>query len=1290
MIGKNYKTGLVGFANVLLMLFLLGTGNIVFGKPLLSAKSMASYNIGGTAVADTCSPVSTLNCSAIQVALPYNLNFTSPVAGTISDKSGQGTGFTTVNTYSGTRLAVDGTRTFSAVPGYEPSKITLTGGRLQLVSNKGIDYQANNNQINVLGVQVAPVKKLQIDAKVVSPYNGTQAQQAGIWFGLNDKTFIKLTIAGNKVELRREINDVSSTTTGTGNPDQRTTAVISGLNSKIVSLRLIIDSANNTVEGYYSTDSSTFINVGSSYPTTSVSVAGMNITNTAAYAAIYSSYRNGTAPITYTFDDFAVTSLTVPVVPPTQNVNINFQTAATTTPSGYVADTGLPYDATRQFGWINPNTKQPVDLQANMRLRTATGDIKQLSLVQMQATTGGQVPGTWEYAVTNGQYRVTVSAGDNGYYDSNNQINVEGLPAIADFSQTTGTKYRTATAVVQVSDSKLTVDANGGTNSKLNYITFAPAAAVTDNTAPTATARFVGTLKSAGAYDDEVQVFLSSTDAGGSGLAALQYSLNAGAFVDYKAPFILGTAGSYTLAVKAIDANGNTTTNSYNFSVIAQSNSGAYMSLKNLDAFPSNDRLVFSLIQVPWRRTSPDTTPYNANHDRVKLRINNKGTGKLKVNNLKLSNPAVWKIVSVNTDTLATVPFSVTSGNFTDVTIQFIAKNAATRLKVFNDTLTIASTDSISPLKKVILSGIWQKEGESTNEPYAQQLINAFGFGTIVGYGHDDGNVDGATRVSNSSEINADYFVRADASKPVTITQLAAYHGCCSATESIKYFNKGSSSNLNLFTHNPLDGQSILPRLIGSTTNLARGTFNPTTEFGFRVGTSSTDRKQNINGLIGIRVLKALDAAGNVIPNAYFLDCDYLGTSFTNYDYQDNIYYIENMRPDSGTVNYSELVSLPNTAFSFGPTVTGSSQTIAVTLKNNGNSYADSTSDPSIQIKSVKITGPNASEFSTPSFTTTTIGVQGVKNINVKFSPASVGIKNALLIVNYNSGLAPLRIPLYGIGNTATATVNVVKRIKGGADATVTIGNTAWEGDKNYRTGSIKLDKQVISSPIAGTDIDSLYQTYLSAAADFAETRYEIPVTNGDYLVRMHFVENYWTDAGLRVFGINIENQLVLPNFDIFSEAGYRTAMVKDFTTTVNDGVLTIKFNPTANRVALAALELYQVSNVDPRTVTVSNNNSLLADKVDSASTDKKLVVYPNPNLGSQFNLSMSNFPKGESGVITISDSFGKTIQTQKYITDAYGMAWMQIQLNHALSRGVYIINVRSNSGTMYSKLLVQ
>jgi hypothetical protein len=1265
---------------ILLFAFTYTSGNAVAGGYKLKA-NISNIEWLKT-IRDTCSPVSTLACSAITVKLPFNLTFNAPVDSSITDKNGLGTGFKTVNNYSGIRLAADGAPSNTFVPGYEPSKINLTSGTLQITANKGIDYVTNNNLLNVLGAKVKAVKKLQLEVDVINPLNGTQSQQAGLWYGLNDKTFIKLDISGNKIELRKEQNDVSSGTAGTANPDQRITAVISGLNNNIVRLRIVVDSVQNTVEGFYSVDGGvSFKSTGSGYGSPMLNITGMGLIDSTAYAGVFSTYRNGTTAVVYSFDNFSAQSIIVPV---SQDVNINFQTANAMIPAGYVADTGLPFNATRKYGWISPSTGQPISLEANMRLRTGTGDSRLLTIVQMQATAVPQVPGTWEYALNNGLYRVNLSTGDNGYYDSNNQVNVEGLPAIADFIPSATNKYRSATAVVQVNDGKLTVDANGGVNTKLNYITITPATPIVDAVNPKASVRLVGTLKAANTYDDQVQVYITASDDGGSGLASVQYSINNGTYVDYKVPFTLNTAGTYSINVKATDGNNNQIiTTPYSFAIAAQPTNGAYMVLKNMDNFPSNDRLVFSLIQTPWRRTSPDTTPYNANHDKVRLRVNNKGTGKLVISNLKLSNIPAWKIVSVNSDTTGKMPVSVNTGAYVDVTIQFIAKDAATRLKVFTDTLTITSNDSIASVKKVLLSGIWQKAGESTNEPYAQQIINAFGFSSTVGYAHDDGNVDGTTRITGSSEVNASFFVKADLSKPVTVYQMAAYHGCCSAVESIRYYKKGSTATSNVFTHNNLDGQSILPRLTGSSVNLAQGTFEPVGTFGLKVGSSFSDRTQNYNGLIGIRFLKVYDSNGNIVPNAYFMDCDYLGTSFTNYDYQDNIYYIENIKPDSGAVYYSELASLPVTAINFASTVTGNNTTFNLTLKNLGKSYPNGTSDPAIQITSAQIVGPNANEFSIGTFAASSLAIQATRTFAVKFTPATVGIKNAALLVKYNNSMSPLRIPLYGIGNSSNSTVNITRRIKGAADVNLTIGNNLYEADKNYRKGSIKLDKQVTLSGVTSTDIDSLYQTYLSAAADLAETRYEIPVTNGDYLIRMHFVENYWPGPGQRVFNVTMENAVVLSNFDIFSEVGYRSALVKDFNATVNDGVLNIKFNPTANRVALAAIEMFQVNAVNPI--------SALAKSEVDVNLKKTLVVYPNPNTGSIFNLRLTSFAKQEKVSITITNTFGRLIQKYDLLTDNFGNANVPVTLSNVLNKGVYMINANSASGIqLNSKLLVQ
>lgn len=499
-----------------------------------------------------------------------------------------------------------------------------------------------------------------------------------------------------------------------------------------------------------------------------------------------------------------ITLLRVSDIPDEEQITrINFQEAASEVPAGYIADTGLSFDEGRGFGWIDPETGEPKDHTESMRTRTGSESLSLRSLAHMQASTDGQTPGSWEYATSNGWYHVTVSVGDPGYFDSEHQINVEGTTAIAGFTPSSADRFRQASVVVEVSDGRLSIDATGGDNTKINYVHIAP----TDPPAPSA------------------------------GRIAVQ----------------------------------------------------------NMDLFPAADHLTFSRIQVPWRRNNGNGTftPYNANHDKVTLRINNEGTEPLIISGLSFSNPDRWLVSP------ASVSEPVAPGEFTEVTVEFTAEDLASRVSLSHDTLYIASNDAETPVKKVMLHGLWQRRGESTWEPYAREVISAFNFTTNTGYNANDGNIDGETIVPNSDEILAPFFVKADPSKPVSVLQLAAYHGCCNLTETFHWYAKGSNSLQTVFRHNVLDGQSLLPRLFGSSTQLARGTFDPAGAFGLHIGGSYSDRTKNVDEKIGIRVWKAIDADGNEIPNAYLIGVDYLGSDYTNFDYQDNIYYIENIISES-------------------------------------------------------------------------------------------------------------------------------------------------------------------------------------------------------------------------------------------------------------------------------------------------------------------------------------------------------------------------------------------------------
>lgn len=608
--------------------------------------------------------------------------------------------------------------------------------------------------------------------------------------------------------------------------------------------------------------------------------------------------------------------------------------------------------------------------------------------------------------------------------------------------------------------------------------------------------------------------------------------------------------------------------------------SNASLFIENLDKFPSNDQFVFSRVQTPWSR---DSINYNSNHDSLKVRVRNNGIGQLIISNLTLSNDTTWKILKLNSATYvpgAGLPVTINSGAFLDVTLKFIATNQASRIKVLHEKLTIASNDDKYPLKIVSLNGLWQKFGEGSDEPYAQEIINVFGFKTQTGFGHTDPDLGDSTKLKGS-EVKPSFFVRADPSLPVSIRQMSAYHGCCTSTEKITWYAKGSSTQNTVVTHIAQDGQSVLPRKSTSGTP-ASGTFNPTTPFGFMVGyVDVTDAAKNPGKKIGIRVWKAIDANGSVIPNSYIVSNDYLGTTSTNYDYNDNTYFISNIKPEAGTAYFSTLSSTPS-ALDFGENVLHSSDSLQLNLKSLGKLYPNGSADPAINISSIEITGENNAEFSADMPLSSTLNPQETTTIKIRFNPLSQGLKIADLLIRYDNSASPLRVPLYGIARSADSIVVVNNRIKSGSSSPITVNGKLWSSDASYAFDNLEPYTNPNISQIAATDEDSLYLTEQSSNADKKPFRYEIPVPNGNYVLRLHFSEIYWGTpgggsggAGSRVMSVKLENQLQLINFDIAGEVNSASAIIRNFPVTVTDGKLNIDFSATVNRPSLSAVEVY-------------------------------------------------------------------------------------------------------------------
>lgn len=219
---------------------------------------------------------------------------------------------------------------------------------------------------------------------------------------------------------------------------------------------------------------------------------------------------------------------------PGVHARIDFAPALAPRVTGYALENGQPFsDATGQ-GWVRQDSLSGVHVplsfvatgqhtatsDGNARDRNRSG-VDQLldTVIHAQygdvagptGTAGNPVPGAFEYAVGNGDYRVTVGVGDQPSvagpacaapcYDSRHTIRVEGTTAIDRFQGSAAAEYARAAVTVTVTDGRLTVDAIGGTNTKLDFLLIDQVSAADpppDTTAPAPPTALVATPSDGG------------------------------------------------------------------------------------------------------------------------------------------------------------------------------------------------------------------------------------------------------------------------------------------------------------------------------------------------------------------------------------------------------------------------------------------------------------------------------------------------------------------------------------------------------------------------------------------------------------------------------------------------------------------------------------------------------------------------------------------------------------------------------------------------------------------------
>ncbi len=838
-----------------------------------------------------------------------------------------------------------------------------------------------------------------------------------------------------------------------------------------------------------------------------------------------------------------------PPPPPPVEGQIDFGPATAALAPGYARDSGMAYSDTRGYGWVQPGTATGVNVTNNMRARTVPSDALRQTLVIMQndvVTT--LVDGSWEHEVPDGTYEVTVNAGDSGFYDSVHSLDVEGTRAIDGFVPSAADPFRQATVDVTVTDGRLTLDAVGS-NTKLTHVTFTRTGDVgADDVAPTVEVAVDGSQDPDGNYLNTATVTITAADDGGSGLDAVEYQLDGGAFQPYTAPFAVNADGDHTVVARATDGAGNVTTSPpTTFTVEVPPPSAAEIAVENLDwpqpvpAGLRNDWMVFS------RLNSIPSGGLHKVHDTATLRIRNtNGTDPLVITGLAISDTTEFALPGGEADQL---PITVAPNAFRDVQVKFVETTGSKGVRA--RTLTITTNDADEPTTVVQLRGAWMPGPEGGNELTLTQFAQVMGYSTTIG----EPLQEEPTTPLAGDEVRSKLWRRADTTKPVYIRQLAAYHGCCTAGDEFAIVGTGGGS----FRHNPEFGQSMLPPQQGSATVPAARTFSPTGDFAIRIAGYST----NTTGNLGVR-LWPVEIDGQVVPGSFYVAQDFVqngcGAGSANCDYQDNVYLVTNLAPVAPTDTTAPAAPA-------GLTAEGSEGGIAL-------DWADNT-EPDLAGYHVERSATAGGTFTR--LTSSPIAASAYTDAAAPGGATS--FYRVLAVDASGNASAPATASAERPGTPPPPAEPV--RINTGGPA-VTVNGVAYGADQAFSGGKSYSNPQVTG--IAGTTDDAIYLNERSATANLGSFSYAVPLPQaGTYTVRLHFAELYHGapgggpgGAGKRVMSANLEGGAVeLANFDIFAEAGAAaTAVVKQYTLDVTDGTLNIAFGATVNQPSVGAIEI--------------------------------------------------------------------------------------------------------------------
>lgn len=169
---------------------------------------------------------------------------------------------------------------------------------------------------------------------------------------------------------------------------------------------------------------------------------------------------------------------------------------------------------------------------------------------------------------------------------------------------------------------------------------------------------------------------------------------------------------------------------------------------------------------------------------------------------------------------------------------------------------------------------------------------------------------------------------------------------------------------------------------------------------------------------------------------------------------------------------------------------------------------------------------------------------------------------------------SPLPTISPAVGLAGTDSIRILAGLKTGV-FTDGFGHS-WQPDQYFEGGTVvELPRQVIF----GTREPRLFQSRRQG-----QFRYDIPVKDGDYEVRLYFAETLFGETntagyggeGSRAFSVQINGKTVTERLDVVGEAGASTADIKAYrdVTPASDGRIHISFSPLVGVPFVNAVEI--------------------------------------------------------------------------------------------------------------------